>query len=286
MKPFFTIKILTLLVLGLCAIGNTQQPPPQEASKGDKKPGKPFAVRISPMDGAEMVWIPEGEFKMGSNEVISFNPEQPAHQVFLDGYWIYKNVVTVAQYKKFCEKTQHTLPEAPKWGWKDDHPVVSVMWKEAKAYCEWVGGQLPTEAQWEKAARGTDGRRFPWGDTWDAECAQSSKIRPGSVGGTAPAGSHTKGASPYGVLDMAGNVFQWCSDWYDAKYYEHSPPKNPTGPETGMERVIRGGGWNVHIQNFFRTSMRFRYEPDISGHNGGFRCVVLGPPPTKEELQK
>jgi formylglycine-generating enzyme required for sulfatase activity len=284
MRLKIALSILTVLLLTLSRGSHALQKEGDNAS--EKKPGKPLAIRINPKDGAELVWIPPGEFTMGTNDATSFKPEGPSHKITLDGYWIYRNVVTVAQYRKYCEATGRKMPDAPKWGWKDDHPMVYVTWKEAVKYCDWAGAQLPTEAQWEKAARGEDGRRYPWGDTWDAEVARASKIKPGSAGSTAPAGSFPKGASPYGVLDMAGNVFQWCSDWYDPEYYQRSPQKNPTGPETGMERVIRGGGWNIHIPNYLRTTMRFRYEPDIAGHNGGFRCVVIGEPPTAEEIKK
>jgi len=139
--------------------------------------------------------------------------------VNLDGYWIYKYEVTVAQYRKFCNETGSNMPEAPSWGWQDDHPIVHVSWDNATAYTQWAGVRLPTEAQWEKAARGTDGRAYPWGNEWDAtKCANSVGQR---LSSTKPIGSYPSDTSPYGALDMAGNVWEWCADWYDGNYYNN-----------------------------------------------------------------
>ena len=123
------------------------------------------ATRINPKDGAVMVYVPAGEFVMGDDQMPRSSPRRT---VTLDAFWIYKNDVTVAQYRKFCQATGRQMPQTPTWGWKDDHPVVNVTWDDAKAYCDWAGAALPTEAQWEKAARGTDGRMYPWGNEWDA----------------------------------------------------------------------------------------------------------------------
>jgi len=167
-------------------------------------------------DGAKMIWIPAGEFLMGSDEN---DDEKPPHMVNLDGYWIYKYEVTVAQYRKFCNETGSNMPEAPSWGWQDDHPIVHVSWDNATAYTQWAGVRLPTEAQWEKAARGTDGRAYPWGNEWDAtKCANSVGQR---LSSTKPIGSYPSDTSPYGALDMAGNVWEWCADWYDGNYYNN-----------------------------------------------------------------
>ncbi|MGO8674083.1 MAG: formylglycine-generating enzyme family protein [Capsulimonadaceae bacterium] len=237
-------------------------------------------LKVNPVDGAVMVYIPAGEFTMGSSDDRSKDYfakfqdcEKPAHQVFLDGYYIYKNLVTVAMYRKYCEETGASMPSSPPWGWdKDDYPIVNVTWYDAQAYAQWAGASLPTEAQWEKAARGTDGRIYPWGNDWnDARCANSVNVRrttPKSVG------SYPDGASPYGVLDMAGNVFQWCSDWFDVTYYSHSLPTDPTGPSDGKTRVLRGGPWNGNIPDFFRATFRGGYSPANSGVFYGFRCVI------------
>jgi len=124
---------------------------------------------INAKDRAEVVYIPAGEFTMGSKPGVGKSDEQPEHKVDLDGYWIYQTKVTVAQYRQFCQATGRSMPNAPSWGWKDDHPIVSVTWDDATAYAKWAGAALPTEAQWEKAARGTDGRIYPWGNEWDVD---------------------------------------------------------------------------------------------------------------------
>lgn len=267
----------------------------------------PITVRTNPKDGAEMVLVPAGEFIVGSTDdqietayqaamkVVKvphsdYTDEGPQHKVFLDGYFIYKTPVTVAQYKKFCAATGRGMPQSPDWGWKDDQPIVNVTWDDAKAYCNWAGVLLPTEAQWEKAARGTDGRLYPWGNRWDDKRLQCSKNAPSDARRTAPVGSFPAGASPYGCLDMAGNVWQWCADWYDVDYYKTSPKRNPTGPDHGNYRVMRGGSWRYGgpITFMFRTADRSRQAPDggtsIRDPEGGglwkahdeigFRCVA------------
>ena len=156
--------------------------------------------------------IPAGVFTMGSDKYVD---EKPIHDVYLDAYYISEFPVTVAQYRLFCVASQRNMPDAPSWGWIDEHPMVSVTWDDATAFCEWAGVRLPTEAEWEKAARGTDGRAYPWGNDWDkSKCSNFTNSK-----STQPVGSYPDGASPYGVLDMAGNVWEWCSDWYSADYY-------------------------------------------------------------------
>jgi formylglycine-generating enzyme required for sulfatase activity len=187
----------------------------------------------------------------------------------------------VAQYRKFCEATKHAMPEEPDWKWQDTHPIVNVSWNDAKAYADWAGAALPTEAQWEKAARGGDGRPFPWGFAWDAtKCANGSNSGAGDTPrGTHPVGSFPAGASPYGALDMAGNVWEWCADWYDADYYKNAATKNPTGPDTGTGRVLRGGSWIDYLYDgFVRTAHRDSLDfPDCWIDYVGFRCA--SPPP-------
>jgi formylglycine-generating enzyme required for sulfatase activity len=246
-------------------------------------------------DDAEMIFIPAGEFTMGSTEASLnallasdshlkreqwrlFAGEIGRHKVYLDGYYIYKTPVTVKQYKKFCADTGNQMPPAPDFNpnWsKEDHPIVRVTWDNAQAYCRWAIASLPTEAQWEKAARGEDGRMFPWGNVFDDSCLQHSTNAPGDVGGTAPVGSFPKGVSPYGVLDMAGNVFSWCADWYDENYYfATSPPRNPTGPVNGTYRVLRGGSWVNDGISFFHSASRGTDKRGIWADVIGFRCVV------------
>ena len=250
------------------------------------------ATRINPKDGAEMVYVPAGKFLMGSTEaeindaLTAFahfpgvkkewvTDQGPQRSVYLDGCWIYKNDVTVAQYRKFCQATGKKMPMAPGWGWQEDHPVVTVTWHDAKAYCDWAGAALPSEAQWEKAARGTDGRTYPWWGGWDFRklwCSVGVKRQ-----STAPVGSLPAGASPYGCLDMLGNVCQWCADWYDENYYRSGNDHNPQGPATGTLRVLRGGSWRNDNAAFFRAALRFTGDPTTSFDYIGFRAVCTSP---------
>jgi formylglycine-generating enzyme required for sulfatase activity len=227
--------------------------------------------------GMELVEIGAGEFTMGSND---YDDEKPVHKVNLEAYYIGKTPVTVKQYFAFCEATGHAKPLEPSWGWKDDHPVVKVSWTDAVAYCEWLSKEtgytvtLPTEAQWEKAARGVDGRTYPWGNDWDgSKCANN--VAPNHLDSTMPVGSYASGASIYGVLDMAGNVWQWCSDWYDEGYYKTTAAgHNPPGPSSGQYRVLRGGSWGDLDAGDFRCAFRSRGTPDVWNNFSGFRCVV------------
>ena len=248
---------------------------PQSAPAAD-------STRINPQDGAEMILIPAGEFLMGSND--GNDSEPPQRKVHLDGYYIYKNLVTVAQYYKFSVANGRTMPSAPSWGWKEDHPIVNVSWEDAKAYCKWAGGYLPTEAKWEKAARGTDGCKYPWGDTWDVSRLHCSDKRYGNAGSTAPIGSFPAGQSPYGLLDMAGNVWEWCADRYSKDYYKSAPAHNPLGPsnqKNGLfqkeisysRRVVRGGSWSDGNPVFFRAAYRDWLNPADWNDGYGFRVA-------------
>ena len=226
--------------------------------------------KVSAKDGMEMVYVPAGTFSMGSNA--GDKDEKPVHKVYLDGYWIDKYEVTNVQYAKcvaagVCVKPSDTQYfENSQYA---NHPVMYVSWHNANEYCEWAGRRLSTEAEWEKAARGTDGRTYPWGENISCEYAQYS-----SCGGrTVEVGSLPKGASPYGALDMAGNVWEWVADWYDAGYYSKSPAENPGGPASGEYRVLRGGSW-LYIEGGVRSADRRGYSPDdASNHFFGFRCA-------------
>ena len=227
-------------------------------------------IRTNPRDGAEMVYIPAGDFLMGSGadegtwlgknspgaEVLA--TEQPQHTIKLDGFWIYKVGVTAGQYRKFCRATQRAMPDLAGGAaaWQENEPIGNVNWFEADAYAQWAGGMLPSEAQWEKAARGTDGRRYPWGNDWDANkclCPYNNvNLQPGS----------TAGAGPYGVCDMAGSKWTWCRDWYDPHYYATSPAENPTGPATGIRKALRGGSTNTWSGGlYFRSTFRDAASP-------------------------
>ena len=222
---------------------------------------------INAKDGAEMVYVPAGEFLMGSEDADADSDEDPEHTVYLDAYWIYKHEVMNAQYRQciedgVCSGDLSGYPE-------NDYPAVYIDWYDASAYCEWAGGRLPTEAEWEKAARGTDGQTYPWGEA-DPNCSLAQ------YGGCSleivPVGSFLAGASPYGALDMAGNVWEWVADWYDTDYYQNSPSQNPTGPASGTIRVRRGGSWVSHVR-FLRASGRSGRSPDNWNSNSGFRCL-------------
>jgi len=226
--------------------------------------------------GVEMALVHAGEFTMGSNRESN---EQPVHTVYLDAFYIDKYEVTNAAYSScvttgVCEppKTQGS-PARNYYGDSqyDNYPVVHVVWNMASTYCEWRGASLPTEAQWEKAARGTDGFAYPWGEGIDCGLANFS----GCVGDITQVGNYESGVSPYGVYDMAGNVWEWVNDWYSDTYYKSSPSSNPQGPASGEVRVVRGGSW-YHNASFSRSSFRYRLVPTgiffLNSHLG-FRCA-------------
>ncbi len=233
---------------------------------------------INVKDGSVMVLIPAGTFKMGYPKgLFNVYATVTEHDVYLSAYYISMYPVTVEQYQKFCQATGRKMPPAPRWGWIGNHPIVNVKWHNANEYAKWAGCQLPSDAQWEKAASGTDGREYPWGNYWDSNNAQCRA--PGSAypDSTAPVGSFPSGASPYGVMDMSGNVRVWCADWYDEYYYLHSPKKNPTGPTNGVKRVLRGGA-DLGVENdysIFMCDNRDCYAPDKFFDDIGFRCVKM-----------
>jgi len=257
-----------------------------------KPPANPQAadIWINPKDRAETVWVPAGTFLMGTSDRqaqtfvkqhpgATTGPEKPQRQVYLDGYWVYKHEVTVAQFAKFCTATKHIMPKQPWAGWgvgaAPGAPVVGVSWFDARLYAEWAGMGLPTEAQWEKAARGTDGRAYPWGNEWGPKkCNVCVSAAPRAVG------AWPDDRSPYGVMDMAGSAKEWCSDWYDKHYYHVSPPaKNPQGPSTGRFRVQRGSSWQGSSGDA-PCSRRGFGNPNHAYSDYGFRCVLAVRPGT------
>jgi serine/threonine-protein kinase len=227
----------------------------------------------------KLMYVPAGEFQMGSNN--SNNDDKPVHTVSLDAFWIDQTDVTNAMYAKcvsagFCQPPSN-ISSSTQPSYYDnrqfaDYPVIYVNWSQADTYCKWVGRSLPTEAQWEKAARSTDGRTFPWGEEIDESLANYNN----NVRDTTRVGDYPSGASPYGALDMAGNVSQWVADWYDSKYYQNSPQNNPTGPSSGQYRVLRGGSW-LEIGFSSRSAVRVGSDPMIQSIDHGFRCSVSRP---------
>lgn len=224
--------------------------------------------------GVLMRLVPAGEFSMGSGSGDS--DEVPVHPVYLDGYDIDKYEVTNALYRACvvagaCYEP-HDISDYSNSQYAD-HPVIYVDWDMAKTYCEWRGARLPTEAEWEKAARGEDGRTYPWGEGID--CSKANYL--GCSGGTSNVMTYQSSASPYGVFDMAGNVWEWVADWYSENYYRTSPKENPTGPDSGTLRVLRSGAWNVG-PDVVRTSLRNAHPQSSFDNDIGFRCAMDAKP--------
>ena len=229
----------------------------------------PLPAMISDEKGAEMILIPAGPFVMGSND--NQAAAKPAHTVTLGDYYIDKYEVTNEQFLAcveagVCSGGSRRLYNSTWVG----HPVMDVTWFQAQQFCEWRGGSLPTEAQWEKAARGTDERIFPWGN----DPVTCERARYGACGWfTVPVGQHPTGVSPFGVHDMAGNVWEWTKDWYKSDYFTVSPAENPTGPETDTGyKSTRGGAW--FYQAGLMTSIWRNHAPPTAAYSYlGFRCI-------------
>ena len=225
--------------------------------------------------GAPMALIPAGDFQMGSNHDES---ERPVHTVYLDAFYIDKYEVTNAQYRKFIEATGHKEPRFwhdPDFN-PDNRPVTGVTWHDAAAYCEWAGKRLPTEAEWEKAGRGGMAReKYPWGSGFSHDYANFVFTDGKDIWNrVAPVGSFPPNS--YGLYDMAGNIMEWCADWYNVDYYMESPEKNPIGPSSGEDRVTRGGSWTCHPDNapdLLRVAKRDHYPPESAAKTIGFRCA-------------
>lgn len=228
-------------------------------------------------DGREMVQISEGPFVMGSRDNDSDPDEKPEHQVYLKAYFFDKNEVTQYAYDRFAKMTKRAkrkievFEDDPAKLLKPEHPMIAVTWEDAEAYCKWAGKRLPTEAEWEKAARGEGKRRYPWGDEFVVGYANIDGNED-AFRYLAPPGSFESGRSPYGIYDMTGNVGEWVSDFYDENYYRKSPYRDPKGPEQGDQHVIRGGSWRETKRNV-RASKRFQAKPWRHDVTVGFRCA-------------
>ena len=268
----------------------------------DYKPMQAITIQtqVSAQDQMEMVFVPAGKFMMGSqpDDDEAYASEKPAHEVYLDAFWIDRSEVTNAQYALCVSSGMCEPPTAfgvekknsNTYSWYygnpeyDHFPVVYVDWEAAENYCEWAGRRLPTEAEWEKAARGTDQRWYPWGnenvrgslvnlaDRGTGQAYSYNLVEDG-YNDTSPAGNYPEGASPYGAYDMAGNVWEWVSDWYGRTYYSASPSENPNGPETGTLKVLRGGSYN-NGNWAIRTTTRSYLGPLYAYGYVGFRCAL------------
>ena len=227
----------------------------------------------------DMVFVPAGEFIMGSPEGEGEDDEHPQRTVYLDAFYIGKYEVTNAEYKE-CVDAGACDPPSESWSSTrdpyygnpeyDNYPVIHVSWYDAQAYCEWKGQRLPTEAEWEKAARGTDGREYPWDNEFGKNKCNTSES---GINDTTEVGSYPDGVSPYGAMDMAGNVWEWVADWQDGDYYSKATERNPPGPDSGEYRVLRGGSWSDD-QGFARCSFRLGYVPNLRNDHFGFRVAA------------
>jgi len=302
---FAVIGVLAVIILGVVLFQGNRSPnttetpesmpattlpneviatePPEDVVPTETVPPAITAPQNELVDakGAAMVLVPAGNFISGSDT--GYDDEKPVHTVYLDDYYIDKYEVTNALYKACVEAGVCRTPDRtgsfrrdsyyadPQF---DDYPVVFVDWSDAKAYCVWRGIDLPTEAQWEKAARGTDGRTYPWGSSIDGTLANYND----TVQDTTEVGSYENGKSFYGAYDMAGNAWEWVADWYSNTYYLNTPLTNPSGPSTGEYHVLRGGSWHDD-ERILRTSNRgwsqleYFYNVDF-----GFRCAMDGTP--------
>jgi formylglycine-generating enzyme required for sulfatase activity len=219
-----------------------------------------------------MVYVPAGEFLMGSDAGDASNSERPQHAVYLNGFWIDRTEVSEDQAAQCVAAGVCTGLFALRGS---QLPTHYASWEEARIYCAWVEARLPTEAEWEKAARGTDGRTYPWGNSEpNNDIANYTVVHTTANRVNEPVGTRLGGASPYGALHMAGNVWEWVADWFDATYYARSPYRNPTGPESGSEKVLRGGSAN-NSKWEIRASYRFSASPTQGSlHGMGFRCAA------------
>lgn len=228
-------------------------------------------------DGREMVQVSEGPFVMGSRDNDSDPDEKPEHQVYLKPYFLDKHEVTQEAYARFSKMTKgltrkiEVFEDDPAKLLKPESPMIAVTWDDAEAYCKWAGKRLPTEAEWEKAARGEGKRRYPWGEEFVVGYANIDGDEDG-FRYLAPPGSFESGRSPYGIYDMTGNVGEWVADFYDENAYRKSSYRDPKGPDQGEQRVIRGGSWRETKRNV-RSSKRFQAKPWRHDITVGFRCA-------------
>jgi formylglycine-generating enzyme required for sulfatase activity len=262
------MMVLPLLLL-VSAIHHTGEPDPARAA------AVLIRQEVTGRDGASLILIPAGRFIMGSDT--GEKDERPVHPIELDAFYIDKYEITVSRYARFLHAQR---PERP-FLWKQatqgkqgQKPVIGVDWFDAKEYCEWVGRRLPTEAEWEKAARSDDQRTYPWGNEPPTTLHVVAGLQKWTGYDTLGAvGSHPRGGSSYGVDDLAGNAWEWIADRYDEHYYAAGPEQNPRGPKQGPLRVLRGGAWNNDAATI-RSANRAAYAPSARRNDVGFRCAM------------
>jgi len=281
------VATATVVVTPEPSAAASASPAARELAAVPPRTAKPGAVWTNPRDGLEYTWVPPADrFKMGCipGDRECYPDEKPRHDVALRrGRWLGRTEVTAAAFRRFAEATSASMPSAPGFnaGWgAADHPIVNVNWAEAAAYCRWAGGHLPSEAEWEHAARGGKaGFKYPWGAK-EPQCRPGARVSNGArfddrgdcrESATQPVASY--GPNGYGLFDVAGNAFEWCADWYGPRYYAASPKADPPGPGTGTERVLRGGSLNSRTRGL-RVSLRNHMIPGTRSVFVGFRCAL------------
>jgi len=297
MKRILLLTVMISLLLGACAsdlpappetpveatpgasLPPTDLPLPSETPSATTLPTPTLGIgssQVSPVDGMTLLYVPAGAFSMGSEA--GYSDERPVHTVSLSAFWVDQSEVTNGMYAA-CESAGECARPRRKssnlidgyYGFEGylDYPVIFISWQDAADYCAWVGRRLPTEAEWEKAARGTDERPYPWGSAPpDATLANFNH----NLDDVSRVGSYQDGKSPYGAFDLAGNVMEWTADWYAEDYYSFSPELDPPGAESGLHRVVRGGSWKGN-ESGVRSAHRFIQLPDSPSFDLGFRCV-------------
>jgi formylglycine-generating enzyme required for sulfatase activity len=287
MKKNILFLLTLAMLLAACGGGETQpastaslEPAPVSPAESTPAPTELVPVKFEPkegdtrtyVDGTTIVYIPAGEFSMGVKD----GEDNPIHTVYTDGFWIYSTEVTHDQYDLcvatgVCSPAEETTLFVPGDPLKGARPVVNVTHPQAQTYCQWVNGRLPTEAEWEKAARAPEGKDYPWGD--EEPTCDHANFGECETFSTEPVTAYPDGQTPYRMFDMAGNAHEWVHDWYADDYYPVSPFENPTGPVEGEERVIRGGSYLSSAQEI-TTFARAQHDPEEFREDLGFRCVV------------